>query len=247
MNDVLFHSELAEREHGTDLLSVPELIQWAEGLGGQLRTEPDFRGFACVQIEALLCAIGAPFDALTLDEARTLVAANPELATHRAADVAPKWLLSADAQRQWRKTIDDAIEAGDLIPLDFQSRLPKRPAKRESEPETAEIPRSMLADPEQLIQAFGSFTGMDASWFRNLKDKPGLLRARRSKGTRGTGGASPLFCPYAVMTWLTDTKTKRKVGRTLGEHKGWELLERHFSRVYSQYSGLGPQEPPLPG
>lgn len=98
---------------------------------------------------------------------------------------------------------------------------------------------SLLATPDELITAFGAFTGMDASWFRKITDKPRLHEARRFAGTRGKGGTKPLFCPLAVMLWLIGP---RKVGRTMSASKGWEMLEKHFPRVYSKYSVGDPRE-----
>lgn len=49
---------------------------------------------------------------------------------------------------------------------------------------------SMLADPDELIEAFGRFTGMSKSWFANITDKPGLMKARRVAGRKGRGPGS---------------------------------------------------------
>jgi len=94
---------------------------------------------------------------------------------------------------------------------------------------------SMLATREQLIDAFGKFTGMDLSWFRALSDLPKLLAARKVSGQGGRGHiAEPYFCPYEVMLWLVDPK--RKKGRKLSVDKAWSILEEKFSLVYSQFS-----------
>jgi hypothetical protein len=98
---------------------------------------------------------------------------------------------------------------------------------------------SMLADPDELIAAFGRFTGMSKAWFGRLQDKPGLERARRVEGMKGRGGHRPLFCPLAVMQWLTDRK--RKVGRPISEEKGWSLLESCFPRVYAAHAAADPR------
>lgn len=100
---------------------------------------------------------------------------------------------------------------------------------------------AMLATREQLIAAFGPFTGMNADWFNNIRDKPALRAARRITGQGGRGHlAEPYFCPFAVMQWLVDSK--RKTGRSLSERKGWELLERHFPMVYASLSIGDPRE-----
>ena len=108
--------------------------------------------------------------------------------------------------------------------------------------QAAEADRSdlaMLATPDELIEAFGRFTGMSKAWFSNITDKPGLEQARRIKGVKGKGGHKPLFCPLAVMQWLTDEK--RKVGRSISEEKGWKLLESYFPRVHAAHAAADPR------
>lgn len=100
---------------------------------------------------------------------------------------------------------------------------------------------AMLASREQLIEAFGRFTGMNKDWFNHLKDLPKLANARQVKGHGGRGHiAEPLFCPYEVLCWLIHPK--RKKGRELSEDKGWELLERYFPKVYNAKS-VGDKRP----
>lgn len=99
---------------------------------------------------------------------------------------------------------------------------------------------SILATRDQLIEAFGRFTGMDASWFKNLKDTPALLTARKVTGQGGRGHiAEPWFCPFEVMQWLADSK--RRKGRKLSADKAWELLEKNFPKVYNARSVADPR------
>jgi len=100
--------------------------------------------------------------------------------------------------------------------------------------------RSMLADPDELIEAFGKNTGMNKAWFNNLSDKPTLKKARRIIGAKGRRGNKPFFCPLAVMQWLTDEK--RKVGRPISQDKAWALLATYFPRVYMAHSAADPRE-----
>lgn len=94
---------------------------------------------------------------------------------------------------------------------------------------------SMLATREQLIKAFGRFTGMDASWFKNLRDTPALLAARKVTGQGGRGHITePWFCPFEVMQWLVDRK--RRKGSLLGAEKAWGLLEKNFLKVHTAHS-----------
>lgn len=100
---------------------------------------------------------------------------------------------------------------------------------------------AMLASREQLIGAFGNFTGMDATWFRNLKDAPALRAARKVTGQGRRGHTEvPWFCPFEVMQWLVSPN--RRKGRKLGAEKAWELLERNFPRVYSVRSVGDPRD-----
>lgn len=100
-----------------------------------------------------------------------------------------------------------------------------------------------LATRQQLINAFGAFTGMDMLWFKNLKDIPKLKAARKVAGQGQKGQTvEPWFCPYEVMQWLTDPK--RKKGRPLSSDKGWQILEKNFASVYNDYS-IGDTREPL--
>lgn len=99
---------------------------------------------------------------------------------------------------------------------------------------------SILATREQLIEAFGRFTGMDASWFKNITDTPALLAARKVTGQGGRGHiAEPWFCPFEVMQWLADSK--RRKGRKLSTEKAWERLEKNFPKVHSVHSVADPR------
>lgn len=98
---------------------------------------------------------------------------------------------------------------------------------------------SVLADPGQLIEAFGKFTDMDASWFDNLKDTPRLLAARKVTGTGGRHYTPPLFCPFEVMLWLIDER--RKKGKKVSPEKAWQLLQSNFEKVYNTRSAGDPR------
>ena len=97
-----------------------------------------------------------------------------------------------------------------------------------------EFALDMVATRQQLIDAFGVFTGMDMAWFDNLNDTPKLKAARKHTGQGGRGGAEPLFCPYEVMQWLADPK--RRKGRPLSKPTAWRLLKERFGKVYDAHS-----------
>jgi hypothetical protein len=108
------------------------------------------------------------------------------------------------------------------------------------EPQVAPVDLAMVATRQQLIDAFGSFTGMNATWFDNLTDSPALLAARKVTGRGGRGHiAEPLFSPFEVLQWLTN-KSRRK-GRSLSAEKGWALFESHFPRAYAAFSTTDPR------
>lgn len=101
--------------------------------------------------------------------------------------------------------------------------------------EEIQIDFSILCTRQQLVDAFGPFTGLDISWFNNLKDSPKLKDARKHVGQGGKGHTvEPMFCPYLVMQWLVDPK--RRKGKPMNTDTGWRMLETHFRKAYNIYS-----------
>jgi len=136
----LFHAELAEREFSSHILRVPDVLAWAAAQGLTIDTEPDIRAFEFVQAEALLAAIERKVgNIVTPEQAMELVASNPELSKHQQASnpVSSRWLLGAEAHRQWRHLLVQAIELGELRLLDFASKLPIAPQAAAPEPKAA--------------------------------------------------------------------------------------------------------------
>ena len=117
----LFNSELSGRDFGSQLLHTGDLMAWAESKRLHL---PDIAGFEFVQVEALLCAIER--QDLTPEQAFEIVANDPALKNHRAADdpITAMWLLGAAAHKKWRELLSVAIERHELTLLDFASKLP---------------------------------------------------------------------------------------------------------------------------
>lgn len=133
-----------------------------------------------------------------------------------------------------------AAEAlGDDVRLEFPYPDAPAPAKQRKA-NVEEVDYAVLASREQLIAAFGTFTGMTMAWFKNLDDTPALKSARKVTG-RGQRGSTvePLFCPFEVMLWLVSSK--RKKGKRLGESKGWDLLERYFPKAYAPRASADPR------
>ena len=101
------------------------------------------------------------------------------------------------------------------------------------------IDSTLLATRQQLIAAFGTFTGINMKWFKNLKDSPALLETRKVRGRGGRGHVmEPLFCPRAVMLWLIDPK--RKKGRGMTQETGWRMLKAHFPKVHALHVDYDP-------
>ena len=116
---------------------------------------------------------------------------------------------------------------------------PERPKAAAST--QSEYPQwEMMASIDQLCAAFGSFTDMDSTWFRNLKDVPRLKAARHMPGQGGRAKREPLFYVYPVFEWLL--YTKRKKGRSMSPGTGWRLLKSHFPMVYAKYELLDPNQ-----
>jgi hypothetical protein len=91
---------------------------------------------------------------------------------------------------------------------------------------------SILATRQDLIDAYGAFTGMDIGWVKNVTDSTKLQKARKVLGAGLKGRrVEPLFCPYEVMEWLIDKK--RRKGRPIASDKAWEILEKRFFKVYN--------------
>jgi hypothetical protein len=96
----------------------------------------------------------------------------------------------------------------------------------------------LLATPEELIDAFGSFTGMNKAWFKKPQDKPQLKAALRRAGVSGRGGTKPLFDVFTVMKWLIHPK--RKTGTKMSEIAGWRRLKAKFPEIYKHYQDYAP-------
>lgn len=148
-NPILFHSDLVDREFGSHLIAVPKLTEWAAKHGLEVVTQPPIRGFQFVQAEAFLCAIeNAARENTPEPMAAAIVQATPHLAHDRAAEVAPRWLVGADAHLQWRRLLEKAVEAGELVLLHFGSKLP---VEASTKPEAA--PAVNRGTPKALTDA----------------------------------------------------------------------------------------------
>ena len=104
--------------------------------------------------------------------------------------------------------------------------------------EPAPPPWHLLATPSDLIKVFGTITGMNKTWFNNVKDTPGLKAAKHTAGAGGHKGREPLYRVFDVMLWLINPK--RRKGNAMQEATGWRLLKNQFPKVYGEYQGYEP-------
>jgi len=102
--------------------------------------------------------------------------------------------------------------------------------------------RSMLADPDELIEAFGKVTGMSKAWFDKWGDNYVLRDAIKFKGTSGRGrSTAPLFCPFLVMQGLMKNPRKGSKRRAfINDETPWRKLKQYFPLVYEKHQGLSP-------
>ena len=153
------------------------------------------------------------------------------------AALTPALATTALAEPEQRSIEQPELTVAQVEPNPASARADQAESVQAAEADRLDL--SKLATPDELIEAFGRFTGMGKSWFSNITDKPGLEDARRIKGLKGKGGHKPLFCPLAVMGWLTNEK--RKVGHPISEEKCWALLESYFPRVYDAHASADPR------
>ena len=199
-NPILFHPELVNREFGSHLLPVSKLTEWAKKQGLEVTTQPPIEGFQFVQVEAFLCSIErAAMGHTPAPMAAAIVQATPHLANNRAADIAPRWLVGADAHQQWRRLLERAVEAGELALLHFGSKLPiqarpepqaapvmKTKAKRRtwwdvSSPYIVDVMRAgQYATCKELYRALEAKAGPDSPFDKGTGVNRGSLFVRES-------------------------------------------------------------------
>ena len=180
-NPILFHPDLVDREFGSHLLAVPKLAEWAAKQGLEVVTHPPIGGFQFVQVEAFLCAIeNAARENTPEPMAAAIVQATPHLAHDRAAEVTPRWLVGADAHMQWRRLLERAVEAGELVLLHFGSKLP---VEARTEPQTAPVvAESANNGPLPLTTGdiafcFDGIRWNEQQWRKPLGNKPKWLQS----------------------------------------------------------------------
>lgn len=187
-NPILFHPDLVDREFGSHLLAVPKLTEWAAKQGLEIATQPPIRSFQFVQVEAFLCAIeNAARENTPEPMATAIVHSTPHLANDPVAEVAPRWLVGADAHQQWRRLLERAVEAGELALLHFGSKLPiqARPGHETPQAEPQAVPEVKETAHERRARWLDMFEAEEKREKRGalqrLADSEGVDRSNMGK------------------------------------------------------------------
>lgn len=129
-----------------------------------------------------------------------------------------------------------------LVKLTFEGF--QNPVDFQNEPEAQlqddnPLDFALLATRADLLTAYEVW-GLKKQWFDELNSHTWLKEARRQIGQGQRGHVvEPLFCPYLVMFGLVKIIRGKK---RISEEKGWDLLQRHFPRVYQVKSVGDPRE-----
>jgi hypothetical protein len=90
-----------------------------------------------------------------------------------------------------------------------------------------------LATPTILAEAFGPLTGMNTSWFADLRKGHPLREARKADGRAGRRSVEPLFDIIEVAQWLADQKPRFQTYRRIGKRVIWNIVQRSFPKAYA--------------
>ena len=222
---VLFHAEIVGRDFGSHLLSVAKLTAWAQNKDLELVTLPPIDGFRFVQVEALLCAIERAVSSSTKDhEAAAIVQSTPKLVQDRAAEIAPRWLVGADAHLQWRNLIKQAVQAGELSLLNYGSKLPiqKPDTQPQAAPEAAPVVQPDSITTKGVAINFDGLPYTAENWPKRLSGIAWLQSANTSRGE--VGGITGLWCPLKLAVLIHGREKGREKQKTL------EILNSRFKR-----------------
>lgn len=116
------------------------------------------------------------------------------------------------------------------------------PSTKDDSPVQQPIDIKLLANPEELLKAFGVW-GLKKTWFNCLGNHAWLLEARRRIGVGGNNFKPPLFCPLRVLIGLaTQTKPRRGDRPRVSFEKGWKHLKINFPLVCQENAHLAPDD-----
>lgn len=198
---IMSHEHLHCREFGSSLFSVEDFFKWLHENNLRILTDPDIKNLEFIQIEGLLCAIERAAGRVERDEALEIVKNDPSLINHRMAEINPSWLVGAESHRKWRVRINEAVSAGELVPLDYGSKLPiELPETTHTEKTTPTIEKPGITKGE-VINAFNGLHFDRDQWSRSLADVPIWLKSSRiSKGSKKHSATwNPALIAFALL------------------------------------------------
>jgi hypothetical protein len=203
---MLFNEYLCTREFGSAVLSVPELYKWLNGKNLHLVTEPPLNEYDYAQVESVLCAIERSASRVAkADKAAFVVATIPALSQQNpVAEIAPAWLLGADAAQQWREDFRNAFENEELALLDAFSL---RPVTTINAPAAKVEAVNLGITKQQVINAFEGLHFNRDQWTNALgKNIPNWLKeCRVDRGKQGSK-LSATWNPVLIAVALFDKK-----------------------------------------
>lgn len=149
------HPHLHGRSFGSALLSVSDFNVWLRRSNLHFPV-PCLNDGDFFQIETLLVKVELDAGSISDEEAAAVVAADQFLAADAMASLNPRWLVGAEAHRKWRVRITDAVVAGELVMLDFGSKLPLSTSAMEAPLESRDSAQSALEVSRANQHSFGS-------------------------------------------------------------------------------------------
>ncbi len=232
---VLFRAELSEREFSSHLLSVVDLLAWAKSKGLSIKTSPSIGQFEFITAETLLCAIEREVsNTVTPEQALEIVSNDSELSTHRAAGDPhmSRWLLSANASKQWRELLKTDISAGELTLLHFNSKLP---TSRPTETGTVHIDKEKqkAAQPEaEPTEVDKAAPDTNYGWKKKAKDLAYKIIKRQK-----TKDLYPSQDHIAEEIAKEFRNAAPKVVGASGKPLTWRYIKRHALKGISSEQG----------
>lgn len=206
--EVLSDKDLHCREFGSALFFVADFFKWLNEKHLRISTIPDIADYEFIQIESFLCAIERAASQVTTEEALEIVQIDPLLANDRMAETNPRWLVGAEAHRKWRIKIHEAVNAKELVPLDYGSKLPI--AAPDATP-AAKVEAQRSITKQAVVNAFESIHFTRDRWNRNLgdiKSAPWLEECRVSKGIKGDKSNPSRWNPVLIASELFSKQIK---------------------------------------
>jgi hypothetical protein len=207
--DLLSNEHLHCRDFGSALLNADHLAEWLTLR--RLRC-PISLPAAYVQVEWLLSAIQRHTeDSVTNAEAVEIVRTSSRLSSHRCAGTNAAWLLGGEAYVQWSALLHQAVSSGELVLLDFSSKLPATLTK---------------VIPEAAQEDEGSRGGQGNEWFNRARALAWVMIAKDIEA-----GITPR--KRAVAQEITDLFAQDGTTTKNGRKIDSDYVERHALQGWS--------------